>query len=300
MKKFRLALDWTPNINHIGFFVSLENNFYKEHGIDLEIVNPLNDNYSITPAKKIELNIVEFALCPTETLISYHTKKNKLNLLGIAAILKKDLSAIVVTEDSKINSPKDLDGKSYSSFNARYEDHIIRQMIINDGGKGDVKFLYPDKLGIWDTIIKNNSNSTWIFMNWEGIQASELETRFRYFKMEDYMIPYSYSPVLVCNRDNLNVVENANSFIKASRKGFIYSFENKKESLKILKKYIPDYEKNINLEKCYDLSIPSMNCGRNWGEFDFKKVQIFLDWIKHTKIEKKIIKVNDIITNEYF
>ena len=99
-------------------------------------------------------------------------------------------------------------------------------MIINDGGKGDVKFLYPDKLGIWDTIIKNNSNSTWIFMNWEGIQASELETRFRYFKMEDYMIPYSYSPVLVCNRDNLNVVENANSFLRASRKGFIYSFEN--------------------------------------------------------------------------
>ena len=43
-----------------------------------------------------------------------------------------------------------------------------------------------------------------------------------------------------------------------------------------------------------------MNYGRNWGEFDFKKVQIFLDWIKHTKIEKKIIKVNDIITNEYF
>ena len=77
MKKLRLALDWTPNINHIGFFVSLENNFYEELGIDLEIVNPLNDNYSITPAKKIELNIVEFALCPTETLISYHTKKNK-------------------------------------------------------------------------------------------------------------------------------------------------------------------------------------------------------------------------------
>jgi len=136
-------------------------------------------------------------------------------------------------------------------------------------------------------------------MNWEGIQASELEIGFRYFKMEDYMIPYSYSPVIVCNRDDLNVIEYANSFIKASRKGFIYSFENKKESLEILKKYIPDYEKNINLEKCYDLSISSMNYGRNWGEFDIEKVQTFLDWIKYNKIEKKVIKVNDIITNDY-
>ena len=55
-------------------------------------------------------------------------------------------------------------------------------------------------------------------MNWEGIQASELEIGFRYFKMEDYMMPYSYSPVIVCNRDDLNVIEYANSFIKASRK----------------------------------------------------------------------------------
>ncbi len=101
-------------------------------------------------------------------------------------------------------------------------------------------------------------------MNWEGIQASELNIGFRYFKMEDYSIPYSYSPVLVCNQDNLDVIQYANLFIQASRKGFIYSFENKKESLQILKKYIPDYEKKINLEKCYDLSITSMNFGKKF------------------------------------
>ena len=77
MNKIKLALDWTPNINHIGFFVSLENNFYEELGIDLEIVNPLNDNYSITPAKKIELNIVEFALCPTCLLYTSPSPRDK-------------------------------------------------------------------------------------------------------------------------------------------------------------------------------------------------------------------------------
>ena len=36
MKKIKLALDWTPNINHIGFFVAKEKGYFKEKGIDLE------------------------------------------------------------------------------------------------------------------------------------------------------------------------------------------------------------------------------------------------------------------------
>ena len=53
LKKIKLALDWTPNINHIGFFVSLEKNFYLDKGIDFSIINPFDDNYSITPSKKL-------------------------------------------------------------------------------------------------------------------------------------------------------------------------------------------------------------------------------------------------------
>ena len=30
---YKLALDWTPNINHIGFFVGKER-FLKDYGID--------------------------------------------------------------------------------------------------------------------------------------------------------------------------------------------------------------------------------------------------------------------------
>ena len=83
MQKITLALDWTPNINHIGFFISLHKKFYNKKGLNVEIINPVFDNYEITPAKKIELNIADFALCPTESLISYNFKKKKLILLEL-------------------------------------------------------------------------------------------------------------------------------------------------------------------------------------------------------------------------
>ena len=299
MKKIKLAIDWTPNINHIGFFVSLEKNFYRESGIDIQIINPFDDNYSITPAKKIELNIAEFALCPTETLISYNTKKNKVNLLGIAAILKEDLSAIVVNRNSNIYSPKDLDGKTYASFNARYEEHIIKQMVINDGGEGKVNYQYPDKLGIWDTIINSKFDSTWIFKNWEGVEAENLNVKFNYFSMKDYGIPYSYSPILVCNKKNLSLEPCISSFIESTRKGFTYALNNKEDSIEILKKYLPSKEKNINLNRAFELTIPSMSIDHDWGKFDLKKVQLFLDWLYKFKIEKKVSKAKEIFTNEY-
>ena len=52
MNKIKLALDWTPNINHIGFFVAKEKEYYKEKDIDLKIISPEMDNYKETPAKK--------------------------------------------------------------------------------------------------------------------------------------------------------------------------------------------------------------------------------------------------------
>ena len=299
LKKIKLALDWTPNINHIGFFVSLEKNFYLDKGIDFSIINPFDDNYSITPSKKIELGIADFALSPTESLISYNTKKKKFDLIGIAAILKNDLSAIVVNKKSNINSPSELDGRTYASFSARYEEHIIKQMIINDGGKGSVTVYHPDKLGIWNTVVNGKYDSTWIFTNWEGVEADNFKIQLSFFKMEDYNIPYSYSPILLCNKNDSNVISHAKSFLEATKKGFVYASKNKEESIEILKKNLLANEKDINLSKAFDLSIPSMCIDSDWGEMDLKKIQVFLDWLYEFKIEKKLLRAEDIISNNY-
>ena len=76
---YRLALDWTPNINHIGFFVGRDKGFFKDFGIDLIIQSPETDNYKYSPAKKIELGISDFGLVPTESLVSFRKKKNLLS-----------------------------------------------------------------------------------------------------------------------------------------------------------------------------------------------------------------------------
>ncbi len=299
MKKLTLALDWTPNINHIGFYVAQEKGFYKAFGVEMDIIDPSMDNYAVTPAKKVEIGDADCALCPTESIISYRTKSNPCDMVAIAAVLQKDLSAIVVKSDSGITSPKDLDGKSYASYQARYEDGIVKQMIKNDGGKGDIQIAYPEKLGIWDTLLENKFDSTWVFMNWEGVAANNLNTNLRYFQMEDYGIPYSYSPVIAARASK--VLENSESyraFIEASRKGFLYCKENPAEAVKILKSHVPQSDAHLDLSAALAASVDAFGNAENWGSIDPRIIQEFLDFIYGNDLESKKVIASDLFTTE--
>lgn len=300
MIKLKLALDWTPNVNHIGFIIAKELGLYNQEGIDLEILNPKDDNYAMTPGKKLELDLADFAIAPFETVISLNNKSNPVQAIAIYTIFQKDLSCIVALKSSNIKSPKMLDGKSYASYKARYEDLIVKEMIKNDNGKGNVTIIYPDKLGIWNTLLNGNADATWIFDNWEGIEASGKNIELDKFTLSEFNIPYGYSPVVLTKKENLSIHKEVYSkFIKATQKGFLYTKNNLTESAAILKRYVTEYDlKNIDLEKAIAFSIPHFGEESNCGIMEKKRVEIFLKWLVDRKLEEENILNQNLFTNE--
>jgi ABC-type nitrate/sulfonate/bicarbonate transport system substrate-binding protein len=302
MTKLRLALDWTPNVNHIGFIVAKELGLYHQQGIDLEILNPLDDQYSMTPGKKLELDFADLAIAPFETVISLNNKANQVQAIAIYAILQKDLSCIASLKSSNISSPKLLDGKSYASYKARYEDYIVKEMIKNDGGEGDIKIVYPEKLGIWNTLLTGKADSTWIFDNWEGIEASSKGIELNKFELADFNIPYGYSPIVLTKRESIaKNKELYSTFIKTTQKGFLYVKNNVTESVKILKSYMTEYDlKNIDVEKSILFSIPYFGNESSCGVMEQERVTSFLNWLFDKGLEDKVILNQPLFTNEFF
>lgn len=299
METINIALDWTPNINHIGFFIAKEKGFFGDNNLAVEITDPSVDNYETTPAKKVELGEVDFALCPMESVISFRTKPNPFALKAVAAIFQEDLSAIAVRSSSEIVSPKDLDGKTYASYKARYEDGIVKQMIRNDGGEGSIEVIYPEKLGIWETIINGSIDSTWIFLNWEGVEAESERIPLTYFKMQDFGIPYSYSPVLVANERHIHDKPAAyKKFINAVKQGYQFSKKHPAEAVEILAKFIPETDKKIDLAKALSNSVAAFGNEESWGMMDTNNVAEFLNWLHENGLETKQMLVTDLFTNE--
>ncbi|MBC3787149.1 ABC transporter substrate-binding protein [Spirosoma utsteinense] len=229
----RLALDWTPNTNHTGFYVALAKGLYKKAGLDIEIILPDKDNYQLTPAKRVASGQADLAITPSESIISFQT--NGVPLVAVAAVLARDASAIVTLKQSGIDHPRQLDGKVYASYGARYEDEIVRQMIQNDGGRGQFVSHQPARLDIWQSLLTNEADATWIFLPWEGVEADIKGIELNQFLLDDYEIPYGYSPVLAAHRDWTD--QNADAlrqFMEAASAGFRFAVEDSDEAARLL------------------------------------------------------------------
>ncbi|MFT7154097.1 MAG: ABC-type nitrate/sulfonate/bicarbonate transport system substrate-binding protein [Alteromonas macleodii] len=300
MKTLRIALDWTPNINHIGILIAKELGYYQENGIEIEILNPLDDNYETTPGKKLELGLADFAIAPFETVISLNNKKNSVDAVAVFAILQEDISSIASLKSSNLNSPKLLDDKIYASYKARYEDHIVREMIKNDGGIGNMEIIFPDKLGIWNTLLEGKADATWIFDNWEGVEAETKGIELNKFSMPDFGIPYCYSPVII-TKNSLTITnkDEYSLFIKATQKGYLYAAENKSKSTSILKEYLTDYDKeNIELSKSIDITAPYFGTDKECGFMKPERINVFLKWLVEHNLENEKIIEQNLFTND--
>eukprot|EP00798_Chlamydomonas_sp_ICE-L_P016730 gene16730-22999_t len=260
-----LALDWTPNTNHTGFYIAKAKGFYAQAGLDVSFISPHVDEYKVTPASRVEDGSAHFAICPSESVISYHThpeaakpkgtsqvvdgsaicpsetvisyhtqpEASKLKVRGVAAILSGSTSAVVTLESSGIDRPSKLDGKTYASYGARYEGRIVQQMIVNDGGKGEYKESTPAMLGIWNTLLKGEADATWVFMGWEGIEAELKGVKLNTFKLEDFKPSRHNEPHHSNFFHDSSKPEMIKKFLAATSKGFELAASNAAEAAKI-------------------------------------------------------------------
>lgn len=296
MKNFKIALDWTANTNHTGFYVAKEKGFYKTLGLNVDIITPAADNYAVTPAKKVELGQADVALCPFESIVSYRTKKKTFDAVALATIFREDMSAIATLSNSGIHSPKDLDGCVYASYKARYEDEMVRQMIRNDGGEGKFEITYPEKLGIWNTILKKKADATWIFRNWEGVQAENNGIALRLFKMEDFGIPYGYSPVIMGSYKAIRANEELyQRFLGATKKGYMFAKANPDTAVECISPFVAEQDKNIDLVQSQKVTSNYYGDMESWGVIEEAKVNLFLDWLYNSELEKTKMTFKELV-----
>ena len=297
----KVALDWTPNTIHSGLFVALEKGFYKEQGLDVKLLAP-DANYSQTPAKLLENGEVDLAICPSESCIA-HRESEKMHLQAIYAILQQDASAIVTCRPEYADI-KTLEKATYGSYNARYEDHIVRAMVNNGGGDGTQMKIKSSagKLTLFDELQQGAVDATWVFMPWEGVEADQKGTKLNVFKTEAYGIPYGYSPVIARNAGSQNPNTDAlRKFVAATRRDYEHAIKSPDDVAATLAphcrpqrsvEFLTQSQRQIN--GFYD------DEGR-LGSMDAEKWSRWIEWLKSQDLLKSTqVAATDLFTNEFF
>lgn len=297
--KLRIALDWTSNTIHSGLYLAKEQGFYKKHGLDVELLTP-DAGYSKTPARRLQAGEVDLAICPSESCIAYN-ENEKMRLQAIYAILQKDASAIASINTT---SMRELgQGKSYGSYNARYEDQIVAAMVAKDGGSPDSLQIERSegKLSMFEAVKTGRTDATWIFLPWEGVEAEMEGVHANYFKLADYDIPYGYSPVIARNAGASPTDATLKAFVAATREGYEHAMKHTDDAVEVLYDIVSPARSREFLQKSQASINEYYTDGQKPGYMHLPNWTTWLLWLEDQKLltGSASVKVEDVATNDF-
>jgi len=124
LSKAILSLDWVPNTNHTGFYVALDNGWYNEQGIDLQIQIPSDPAAAL---KQVAAGNTQFGVSFQEEVTI--ARANDIPVVSVAAIIQHNTSAFAALRSSGIRTAADFEGKTYGSYGLPIERPILEGLL---------------------------------------------------------------------------------------------------------------------------------------------------------------------------
>ena len=297
-KKLKLVLDWTPNTNHTGLYVAMDKGYYKEAGIELEIVQPPEDCAEVLVAS----GKADFGISFQDTMAGALSKDSPLPIKAVAAITQHNTSGIMSRKGDGITTPKGLEGKKYATWDLPIEKAILKNVVEKDGGDFAKVELIPSTVTDEVSALSTKQiDAVWVYYGWAGISAKEKGFDFDYFAFKDINPTFDYyTPVLITNDDMIkNNSDTVKKFLEATKKGYEFAAGNPQDAAEILLKYAPEIDSKLAnasqeyLSTCYiDKDIP-------WGYIDSERWKNFYRWINENNLLEHRIDEGAGLDNEF-
>ena len=296
-QKIKIVLDWVPNTNHTGLYVAKDLGYFKEEGLDVEIVQPPEGSTTAL----IGAGGAEFGISFQDTLAKSFAKENPVPVTAVAAILQHNTSGIISLKEKGIDSPKKLEGKKYATWEDNIEQAILKKLVTDDKGDFSKVKLIPYTITDVVTGLKTDVDAVWVYYAWDGIATKRAGLQTNFLKIRDYAKELDYySPVIIANNDFLKKnPEIAKKVLKAIKKGYEYAMKNPEKSAKILVKNSPELDINLVTDSQKWISKEYQSDAKEWGIIDGNRWNRFYEWLYKNKAVEREIPKDFGYSNEY-
>ena len=295
-----VVLDWTPNTNHTGIYVALANGYFKEAGLDVQVVQPPEDGAVTLVAS----GKAQFGVSFQDSLAPAFAGDSPMPVTAVAAIIQHNTSGIVSRAGEGMDTPRGLEGKKYATWDLDVEKATIRDVMAADGGNFDLVELIPSTVTDEVSALQSGSvDAIWIFYGWAGVacEVAGLDTDYFEFADIDPVFDY-YTPVLIGS--NAWLEENpdaARAFLAALSRGYTYAAEHPAEAADILMEAAPELKANSALVYASQeyLAGEYIADAARWGEFDGERWAAFFNWLNENDLMEQKLDPDFGYTNDY-
>ncbi|HGF7404903.1 TPA: ABC transporter substrate-binding protein [Enterococcus faecium] len=297
LKKVTLVLDYVPNTNHTGIYLAKEKGYYKEAGLDVQIIEPGDNSTSIG---LVGADKAQFGVSYQEDVTYAHADGQNIPVKAIATVIKHNTSGFATLSDSNIYSPKDFEGKTYAGWQSPSEEAVLKAVMEKDGGDFS-KLTMVGSNGEGPESLGKSSDIQWYFEGWDMIKAKEAGIELNYIPLKelDEQLDY-YTPVIITNDQLIkNDSELVQSFMDATKKGYQEAIKDPNDSAKLLQKYAKGNEWTFLEESQAFLSKNYTDDPENWGLMEEKVWRNYTAFMQENGLIKQDVPSQELFTNQF-
>lgn len=275
-----VILDWFPNPDHAPLIVAQEKGFFKEEGLEINLVGPADptDPPKLVATKKADIGITyqpEFM----------EQVDRGLPLIRIGTLIDKPLDCIVALKSAGIKTFQDLKGKRIGTGSSGLSSIMLKTMLSNAGlSPTDVEIINV-RYNLTQALLTHRVDAvSGIMRNYE---IPELEARGQelvVFLPEENGIPNYSVLIFIAHTTNQHDARFAH-FLKAIKKAVAYIDQHPKESWALYAKKYPESNNAVNHDAWF-ATMPYF--AEEPANFDHEEWQHFAEFMYEHQMIRKI------------
>lgn len=217
-------LDWTPNTNHIGLYVAKQLGYFKDVGINVNILPTAQAGAETS----IENNIANIGFTTLSNVAAFNAQGADLTF--VFDLTQKQVARWCALASRKdIKTPKDLSGKTFVSFGSAEQSAVVKQMIKAAGGRGEFKTATAGT-NTFQTLTSGKGDFAGFYATWEGVESKLNGPALNCFVASDWGVPgnpdqlgYAVKTSWLKNPSHAATLKR---FLTAAKKGYDYALAN--------------------------------------------------------------------------
>ncbi|MGV3265689.1 ABC transporter substrate-binding protein [Cytobacillus pseudoceanisediminis] len=295
LKKVTVVLDWTPNTNHTGLYAAKDKGYFKEEGLDVEIIMPGEAGADqLTASGKADFG-VSYQESITEARVQ------GVPLVSIAAVIQHNTSGFASPAEKNIKSPKDFEGKTYGGWGAPVEKSVIDSLMKKENANIDKVSIVNMGDADFFTAVKRDIDFAWIYYGWTGVEAELRGEKINMVYLTDYSEKLDYyTPVLATSEKMIaDDPDTVKAFVKAAARGYEFAIDQPGEAADILLKNAPDLDSELVKKSQEWLSPRYQDDASRWGEQKLEVWENYADWMHENGLLDKELDAGKAFTNDF-
>ncbi len=239
--RLKVALDWFVNPDHATLVLAKELGYFKQHGLDVDLVAPANPN---DPPKLVAAGKFDIAVSYQPQL--HLQVAEGLPLRRIGTLVATPLNTLVVLDAGPIKSLRDLKGKKIGFSVGGFEDAILGIMLESQGlSLKDVELINVN-FSLSPSIISGQVAAViGAFRNFELNQMDIVNKPGRAFYPEEHGVPAYDELILTANSAKLDD-PRLSKFLDALEQATIYLMNHPQDGWELFIKAYPDLNDELN------------------------------------------------------